>query len=312
MHTPLGNIPLNGVALLDHYGVIEASGEDVAKFLHGQLTQDMVLLPPGQARLAAYCTPKGRMLASFVVVKRSAQAFWLVCPRTLLGPVLKRLSMFVLRAKLKLADASESYRVWGLAGTATRAELAPDAPAWSAVALDGAHAVQLYPAAGNVRQLWVAPVDAVAPVGAALARTVWDWSDVVSGVAHVVAATSEAFVPQMLNYESVGGVSFKKGCYPGQEVVARSQFRGTLKRRTCLASASGALAAGQEVWVGDGDGAESVGTVVQAGASAQGQWHALLCLQTSAAQGAGDAGLRTQDGALLALLALPYPLAEDI
>ncbi len=311
MHLPLESSPINGVARLDHYGVIEAAGEEAAKFLQGQLTQDVVLLAPTQARLAAYCSPKGRMLASFVVVKRSEHEFLLVCPRDVLGAVLKRLSMFVLRAKLKLQDASARYAVWGLSGAATWPELAPQAP-WSALLRDGAHAVQLYPAGGSARQLLLSPPDAPPPAGAPLAPSVWNWSDVLSGVAPVVAATSEAFVPQMLNYESVGGVSFKKGCYPGQEVVARSQFRGTLKRRTYLAQASAPLHAGQEVWRGTGEGAESVGTVVQAAASAQGQWHALLCLQTSAAQDDAGGSLRTAEGAALELLALPYPLVQDL
>ena len=120
----------------------------------------------------------------------------------------------------------------------------------------------------------------------------------------------EAFVPQMLNYESVGGVNFKKGCYPGQEVVARSQFRGTLKRRAYLVHGTGPMAAGDEVFH-ESDADQPCGTVVQVAANPAGGWDAIVSVQTSAAvQGAVRAGLA--DGPALQWLPLPYPLLEDI
>jgi len=166
--------------------------------------------------------------------------------------------------------------------------------------------VHLYPAENQPRALLVAPADAPAPTGPALAPGLWDWSEVRSGVATLTAPVVDAFVPQMLNYESIGGVNFKKGCYPGQEVVARSQFRGTLKRRTYLAHAPSALAVGAEVFAPE-DAEQPVGTVVQAAAAPGGGVDALVALQIAAASGALHVG-----GVALTLLPLPYALLDDI
>ncbi|MDF2463208.1 MAG: folate-binding protein YgfZ [Ramlibacter sp.] len=222
---------LNGVTPLNHLGIIRVEGEDAASFLQGQLTQDFGLLGLSEARLAAYCTPKGRMQASFIGFKRSHADILLVCSRDILPATQKRLSMFVLRAKAKLRDATAEFDLYGLAGAAAL-EAAPGvAVPWSRADIGTATAVRLYPADGQPRVLWVAPAGEAGPGGPQLEPGHWMWSDVRSGVATITAPIVEAFVPQMLNYESVGGVNFKKGCYPGQEVVARSQFRGTLKRR---------------------------------------------------------------------------------
>ncbi len=302
---------MNGVCPLDHLGVIRAQGEEAAKFLHGQLTQDMVLLPDGQARLAAYCSPKGRVLASFVVVKRSANDIVLVCHRSLLAATLKRLAMFVMRAKVQLSDATADFNIFGLAGSA---QIQPTGLPWSSCSLDtGASVVQLYPCGKTGRQLLVTLQGAAEPPsGPTLEDRIWAWSEIMGGVATVEAATSELFVPQMINFESVGGVNFKKGCYPGQEVVARSQFRGTLKRRTFLATTDQALLrAGQEIFAGD-DMEQPVGIVVQSAAQPllETGCVALLCLQTAADM----ANLRVQDvpSCDIRVLELPYSLLEDV
>lgn len=298
---------LNGVAPLPHLGVIRAQGADAARFLHGQLTQDFALLGLSEARLASFCSAKGRMLASFVGFKCSHDEILLVCSRDVLPATLKRLSMFVLRAQVRLSDASDAFQVWGLAGTAVPATGKP----WSKTGdPDSAQVVQLYPAEGLARALWVAPVGSAAPAGARLPEGAWAWLDVMSGVAMVTLPIVEAFVPQMLNHESVGGVNFKKGCYPGQEVVARSQFRGTLKRRAFLISSPEPLTVGQDIFH-DSDPDQPCGTVAAAAAHPASGWNAIVSMQTSAAAGgrlsAGSAG-----GPALALLALPYPLLDDI
>ena len=299
--------PLHGVAPLPHLGVIRAQGEEAARFLQGQLTQDFVLLGPEQARLAAFCTAKGRMLASFVGFRRSADEIVLVCSRDLLAPTLKRLSMFVLRAKCKLSDASAEFALYGLAGEAVPT---PAAAPWTLAQAQGGHAVQLYPADGQPRALWVGPADAAPPSGAALETAVWQWGEVRSGVATLSQPVVEAFVPQMLNYESVGGVNFKKGCYPGQEVVARSQFRGTLKRRAFIAHADAELAAGQEVFQA-GDAEQPAGLVAQAARAPVGGWDAIVSLQLTAAE-AGDLHAGSAGGPALSLLPLPYLLLADV
>jgi folate-binding protein YgfZ len=300
---------LHGVAPLSHLGVIRASGEDAAKFLQGQLTQDFALLDDRHARLAAFCTAKGRMLASFIGFRHGGDIL-LVCGADLLAPTLKRLSMFVLRAKVKLSDASAEFRVFGLAGSCFEGLQGAPQEVWGKADIGSASVVRLYPADDVERALWVAPAADAPPAGAALDEALWRWGEVRSGVALLQAPVVEAFVPQMLNYESVGGVNFKKGCYPGQEVVARSQFRGTLKRRGYLLHSEAPMAAGQEIFH-ESDAEQPAGTVAAAAASPHGGWDAIASLQVSAAEG-GRLTAGGPDGPHCALLPLPYLLLADV
>ncbi len=308
------NTELNGVAKLNHLGVIRAQGEDAANFLQGQLTQDFLLLTQAEARLAAFCSAKGRMQASFIGFKRSPTDILLLCSRDILAATLKRLSMFVLRAKVKLSDASDLFLLYGLAGAALKnatEKIADYAGITLAKAdFDAISLVNLYPADGMARALWVAPLDTPAPAGAALTPEQWAWAEVRSGIATITQPVVEAFVPQMLNYESVGGVNFKKGCYPGQEVVARSQFRGTLKRRAYVAHAEAPLMAGDELFAPD-DATQPCGMVVQAAAAPLGGFDAIVSMQISAFA-AGVVHARQADGPLLTLSPAPYPLLADI
>ncbi len=302
--------PLNGVSALPHLGVIRVVGDDAASFLQGQLTQDFALLGPSQARLAAFCSAKGRMQASFIGWQRTPTDILLVCSRDILAPTLKRLSMFVLRAKAKLTDATGEFALFGLCGDALQGLPAGLNEPWSKADTGQAQVVALYPADGQRRALWIAPADQSAPAGPALATDLWLWGEVRSGIATVTAPIVEAFVPQMLNYESVGGVNFKKGCYPGQEVVARSQFRGTLKRRGFLVHCESELAAGQEVFH-ESDAQQPCGLVAQAAAAPAGGWDAIVSMQVSAAQ-QGRLTAGSAVGAALVLLPLPYLLMTDI
>lgn len=293
-HLPTGSAPLT------HLGVIRAEGADAAKFLHGQLTQDFALLGQDTARLAAFCNAKGRMQASFIGFKRSATEILLICHRDLLAATLKRLSMFVMRAQAKLTDATADFALYGVVG-------GPAQSAWTTATVDGTTTVALYPAEGQPRTMVIAPTGSPAPAGHALGLDLWLWSEVRSGIATVSTPIFEALVPQMLNYESVGGVNFKKGCYPGQEIVARSQFRGTLKRRAAIVHADVAMAAGQEVFH-SADAEQPCGIVVQAAKSPEGGWDAIVSLQIAAMQD----GTLAVDGAALTLLPLPYELLADI
>jgi len=299
---------LNGVTPLPHLGVLAVAGEDAASFLQGQLTNDFALLGPDQARLAAYCTPKGRMQASFVGLRRSATEILLVMSRDILAATQKRLSMFVLRAKAKLRDASPEFELRGLAGNAAQA--VATLPPWTLVHQGDAALIALYPAEGQARALWVAPAGTAAPAGNALDSALWAWGDVRSGVGTITAPVVEAFVPQMLNFESIGGVNFKKGCYPGQEVVARSQFRGTLKRRAYLAHADGSLAAGQELYH-ESDASQPCGLVVQAAPAPTGGCDAIVSMQISAAQ-AGALSVGSAQGPAVRVTPAPYPLLADV
>jgi len=304
----LGGAPVHGAARLSRLGVIRVQGADAAQFLHGQLTQDFALLGLAEARLAAFCSAKGRMLASFIGFKRTDEEILLVCHRDLLPPTLKRLSMFVLRAKAKISDASDDFQLWGLAGSSVP-EVLPE-KAWSKIETDGAQVVRLYPANDAPRALWLAPGEHAAPAASLLDESDWNWLEVMSGVAMLSQPVVEVFVPQMLNYESVGGVNFKKGCYPGQEVVARSQFRGTLKRRAYIAHGPAPLEVGQPVFH-ESDAEQPCGTVAAAGERPGGGWDAIISMQTSAAA-SGRLSAGAADGPVLQLLPLPYPLLEDI
>ena len=274
---------LQGIAPLPHLGIIRAAGSDASSFLHNQLTNDVLLMKEGQSRLAAFCNAKGRMQASFVVYKRSAEEVLLICRKDLIAQTVKRLSMFVLRAKAKLSDASDEFQLLGLAGDAALAVLNGTSTApWQRHAAGTADVLTLYPALAQPRAFWIAPKDETAPTGPALSPDLWQVGEVMSGIAWVELATFEAFVPQMLNYESVEGVNFKKGCYPGQEVVARSQFRGTLKRRAFIAKSAAPIAAGQEVF-SSLDATQPCGLVAQA--ANNGTNHlAVLELQLSATE----------------------------
>ena len=304
---------LQGVAALPLLGVVQAQGEDAANFLHNQLSNDVLLLPVGQSRLAAFCSAKGRMQASFVVIKIAPDTVLLVMSLNLLAQTLKRLSMFVLRAKVKMSDATASWQFRGLLGDSARAVLAEAAP-WQTASAEGALAVALYPAVlGGVqvpRALWLGAPTQALPAGAELSTEVWAWAEVMSGVTLVSQPVFEAFVPQMLNYESVGGVNFKKGCYPGQEVVARSQFRGTLKRRTALVQSPVALAVGQDVFTPT-DPEQPCATVVLSAARPDGQgFDALVSGTTESMQLGWRVG--SSEGEALDMLALPYALLADI
>ena len=319
----LSNLPdvFNGIATLTHLGVIRAAGVDAASFLQGQLTQDFVLLGPDQARLAAFCSAKGRMQASFIGFKRAAIAvvdgqsdqvpeILLICSRDILAVTLKRLSMFVMRAKVKLTDATDEFQLLGLVGDTLKSIANNDHSTGTSTHFGTATLVFVHPADGVARALWVAPLGVAAPVGRALELALWQWGEVRSGIADITTPIVDTFVPQMLNYESVGGVNFKKGCYPGQEVVARSQFRGTLKRRAYLVHCNAPMTAGNEVF-GSADAEQACGTVAQAAASPAGGFDAIVSMQVSAAL-AGGLTLGSASGAALRMLVLPYPLLEDI
>ena len=298
--TATAALPQGALRLAD-WGLIRASGADAAKFLHGQLTQDVEHLPEGQARLAGYCSAKGRLLATFVMW-RAGSDILLACSADLLPTVLKRLSMFVLRAQCKLSDASAELPLWGVVG-------APAGVAWSVSQAGDAQVVELPPALidgrGVARRLHVGAEPAGMP---SIDTETWRWLEVASGVPRIVAATVEQFVPQMVNLELVGGVNFRKGCYPGQEIVARSQYRGTLKRRAQAVLSPQALAPGQEIFH-SGDPGQPAGMVVLSG-SRSGAHAALVEVKLAALEG-GTLHAGAADGPLLQPTPLPYEIPAD-
>ena len=305
------------LAPLTHLGLIRCSGEDAQAFLHGQLSNDVKQLGPRRSEYAAYCSAKGRMLANFLLW-REDRDYLLQLERSLLPAVQKRLGMFVLRAKVKLADASEARPVLGLAGAAAAAALKEIFPALpqqthdvvrdpakgTLIALPGAR-FQLVAEPESAKQLWNKLAAALKPVGAPC----WEWLEIRNGLPLISSATQEQFVPQMANMELIGAVNFQKGCYPGQEIVARTQYLGQLKRRMVLAHVAGpgAPQAGDELFSRDLEGQAS-GMVLNVQAAPEGGYDLLAVAQTSSiAQGALH--LRSADGPLLQLQSLPYAIA---
>jgi len=288
---------LQGATRLDELGVIRAVGSEAASFLHGQLTQDVESLAADSWRLAGYCSAKGRLLASLVVWRPSAEEVLLACSADLLPATLKRLAMFVLRARCKLSDASAELPIWGVAGDAAR-ELGEVGQC-----RDGSR-LRLPDAQGVPRALFVGATPALPPLDVAA----WSWLEVASGVPRIVAATVEQFVPQMVNLDLVGGVNFQKGCYPGQEVVARSQYRGTLKRRSFLFGSAAAASPGQELFAST-DGDQPAGMVVNA-ASLGGRHLILAEVKLAAVEGA-SLHLGSLAGPVLSLAEMPYRVPRE-
>jgi len=305
------NILPSGIVRLTDWGVIRAQGPDAASFLHGQLTQDILHLQQGQAGLAGYCSAKGRLLASFIVCRPGAEEWLLLCSADLLATTLKRLSMFVLRAKCKLTDASAELAVHGLAGNAALAGLGDLAPgaAWTTRSSADGLALRLPDAIGQARALLVQPATAATPDLPALSADDWAWLEVRSALPRITAATVEQFVPQMVNLELVGGVNFQKGCYPGQEVVARSQYRGTVKRRAWLFDCDAELHGGQEVFQA-GEPDQPAGQVANAAPRPGGGYTALVEVKLGALA-AGGLHAGSAGGAALRRLELPYPIPAE-
>lgn len=302
-------LQLDGAVPLTHLGVIGARGADAASFLQGQLTNDVAGMAPSQARLAGFCSAKGRLQASFIVWKDGAEDLLLVCAASVLPSTLKRLSMFVLRARCKLRDASAETPLWGLIGNVA-ASAAGDLAVWHRRDHDGATLLRLPDADGQTRCIVAAPGAALSASWPVLPLDAWRRLEVRSGVPLIETATVEQFVPQMLNYEIVGGVDFQKGCYPGQEVVARSQYRGTIKRRMFLFDVDAAAVAGQEVFH-SADPGQPAGLVVNAAPDAAGQGSTLLAEVKLAALEEGTLHLGAPDGPALTLGALPYTVPRD-
>jgi folate-binding protein YgfZ len=308
------------VAPVTDLGLIAATGEDAPTFLHSQLTNDVQQLAPGQARLAGYCTPKGRLLATFLMW-RDDQAIYLQLPRELQAPLQKRLSMFVLRAKARLADATldpafeAAIGVGGAKGEAALRQQVAQLPggAYQTTRSDAGTVVRLADAFGAPRYLWLTTAanataalpalkDAL-PLGG---NQAWHLAAVHAAVPQVTAKTQEQFVPQMVNLELLGGVNFKKGCYPGQEIVARSQYLGKLKRRMALATIDNAAAlAGQEVF-STADPDQPCGMIVNAAVNGVGGADALIEMKLASLE--DDVHLGSAGGAKVSFLPMPYPL----
>lgn len=304
------------VVPLQHLALIRSRGEDSAPFLHNLLSNDVNKLAADAAELNSFNSPKGRMLAS-LLMWREDDGHLIALSADIQAAMLKKLSMYILRSKAKLSDASAELALIGVSGPQAAQVLAnaalpcPDAP-------------RRHVASGQTRVIGVsadsyliatpleqAPAcfEALRQAGAAAAGSdAWTLAMIRAGLPLITAPTQEAFVAQMLNYELIGGVSFQKGCYPGQEIVARTQYLGKLKKRMYRVKLEAAQrpAVGADLYAPD-FGEQSAGQLVNVAPLADGGFEALAVLQTSSRE-AGEVHLGSPDGPRLHFLDLPYAL----
>ena len=292
-------------------GLILASGADAASFLQGQLSNDITQIAHSRAQLAAYCTPKGRVLATMLLWKTD-DGYFLELPRDLCEPIRKRLQMYVLRSQVQLTDASGQIALIGLIGAdapdVARSELGLDVASnydvaqnegVAAIALPNGR-VQVVAQMPRGGEIW----DRLALRCGVIPEEIWDAQTVAAGIPAITAATQDQFTPHMLNLDLVGGVSFDKGCYTGQEIVARTQYLGQVKRRLARFATTARAVAGSAVYAN----AAQVGTVVNAASSSTGEFELLAVTQTHAipARAEGTGLHLGADGPSLRPLALPY------
>jgi folate-binding protein YgfZ len=303
------------VADLPHFGLLQFAGLDAESFLQGQLSCDVAALASGQALYGSYNTPKGRMLASFLLWRDDA-GYTMQLPRSLCAPLRKRLGMYILRSRVTALDASDKFVLIGVAGANAQALLQPlfaSVPAAPMTLMIAQHATLLRLDA--TRFQIVATPDrgrdirqALSTPAALASEAAWDLANIHAGIPYITPATQEEFVPQMANLDLIGGVSFTKGCYPGQEIVARMHYLGRLKQRMYLANIAGAAAAqpGDKLYSPDA-GDQAAGMIVNAAAAPAGGTDVLAVVQIASFEG-NNVHLGSPKGPRLKFFALPYKI----
>jgi len=301
------------LAHVPQFGILAFTGEDARAFLHRQLSCDVEGLAGDAGAYGAYCTPKGRVLANFLLW-REPDALCMLLPRSILPGIQKRLQRYVLRSKVTIAERTADVVVLGTSGPQAAGAVAsllgtpPESPicvarrdAVTAISLGAARFLVMAPTASGP-QVWDQLSRALRPVGPAC----WDWLEISNGLPWITDATQDQFVPQMANLELLGGVSFRKGCYPGQEIVARTQHLGRPKRRLYLAHvrAERTPAPSQPLYSG-GLGDQAAGTVVNAALAPGGGFDVLAVVQTASAA-SDKVRLGSRSGPELQFRDLPY------
>lgn len=324
-----GNIPREqrmiqtGLIMCDlsHQGLISVSGDDAADFLQGQLTNDIRDVSPQHSQLSAYCTPKGRMLSNFRVFKRN-DAFYLRLPRTQLEATLKRLRMFVLMSKVNFEDSSDTLIRIGVSGPSIIEQLSShisqlpeqaddvsQSDGYTVIKLPGLQPrFEIIGELTDIQKLWQKLDVHVAPVGTAP----WNLLDIMAGIPTLYPETAESFVPQMLNMHIINGVSFQKGCYTGQEIVARMQYLGKLKRQMyrIYIKTNDPVNVGDTLYSSESTSGQGTGTIVDAQTDVvDGGVEALAVINISDAE-TGTLQLHNESGPEIELRELPYAFAE--
>lgn len=313
------------VVLLKQTGLLALEGEDAVSFIHGQLSNDIEHLGSSQARLAAYCNPQGRMLALFHAWKSSGKV-WLTVPLDILPALQKRLQMYVLRAKVTLSDESGNMAILGIGGKKGGEALSkwfetlPSEP-FGKTENEFGVLVRVADAFGFPRYLLTIAEKRLQVVESELSSTLsvcdesgWTMGDINAGVPQITLPVQDRFIPQMVNLEQAGGLSFKKGCYPGQEVIARSQYKGTVKRRMFHGMVELPfednppidvnMTAGANIVDSDG---QVCGTIVSSARRDNNRVDFLAVVQTEAI-GSQALHVEKADGPLITWIPLPYSL----
>ncbi|MFZ5523834.1 MAG: YgfZ/GcvT domain-containing protein [Pseudomonadota bacterium] len=310
----------DGTVLCDlgQFGTLRASGEEAGSFLQNLLSNDIREVSGTRAQLSSLNSPKGRMLAT-LLVWRQDEDYLLQLPRVLCEPIRKKLGMYVLRARVKISDAGDEIVALGLSGVDAQEILRarfvelPQAPL-SVVSNESGSMIkasdtrwQINATPQNAQMLWTEFKAKARPVGSGC----WDWLNIRSGTPVILPQTQEQFVAQMVNFDLVNGVSFKKGCYPGQEIVARTQYLGKLKRRMYLAhiDTSETPQPGDELYSPDMEGQAS-GMLANVAAAPSGGYDVLAVLQTSSRE-TQTVHWKSPQGAALQFLPLPYTLPAN-
>lgn len=302
------------LAPLTQFGLIRVTGEDAATFLHNLFSNDVQHLGRDHAERSGFCSPKGRLLAD-LLIWREDHDYLLQLSADIQPAILKKLGMYVLRSKVKLSDANTNLILLGIAGSGTTTALKalgvdmPAAP-FDVVRFDGGSVIRLDDRRSQLAvrtdvapQVWETLSSRVRPVG----TPAWRWLDIEAGIPHITLPTQEEFVPQMANLELIGGVSFTKGCYPGQEVVARTKYLGKVKRRTYRAHINGGCPLpGTDLFSPDLP-EQSCGKVIEAAPGPSGGCELLASMLMSSVE-AGDVRVGSPDGLRLEFRPLPYAL----
>ncbi len=319
---------MNSAADLADWGLIIVEGDDAASFLQNQLTNSVLGLTavaspaiasgPNAVRLVGYCSPKGRLIASAWLGLFSkadgTSYFGLFISKDIAASTAKRLSMFVLRSKVTVKDVTSSWAITGYCSSGTLDTLEVDKVA---ILLQLPDVVTAGVAMQRVLIAQAITSDELSTEAASEdAQILWRSLEVMSAIPRIVAATQDQFVPQMVNFESVYGVDFKKGCYPGQEIVARSQYRGAIKRRLQLAHcpidqlATIPSGPGSEIFHADDAGQPAGMVVLSAPSIANARRMDFQIEIKTELQAGGTFHLGAPDGPILMLDQLPYPLIE--
>ncbi len=301
---------------LSHQGLISVEGDDAADFLQGQLTNDIRNVSEQHSQLSAYCTHKGRMLANFRIFKRG-DAFFLRLPLSVLETAIKRISMFVLMSKVIIKDSSLNLIKIGVSGPKANVHLNEilgntpqevdgtiQANGLTVIMCAGPHPrYEIIGEFDDVKKIWQQLDVHAGPVGAGP----WESLDIQAGIPTIYPETSEAFVPQMTNMQVINGVSFKKGCYTGQEVVARMQYLGTLKRRMfkIQVNSDTPVSPGDKLFSADSSSGQGTGQIVSAQISPDGGYSALAVINISDAE-SGALKLHDSSGPDILIESLPY------